>query len=413
MTATAILGLAILFFVGHFFRWFFIKTKFPDLLIIAFIGYLLGPAFNVTSTADLGKVGPVLSTLALVVILYKGGLELKLSELRAASIPALLISILGFTLSGVAAGFLAKIVFGVSTATAILFGLALGSTSSAVVIPLVSALSVQNRTKSILSLESAFTDIFVVVLFVPSLTAAMTGHFSLGSIVSALGLGSLFSVNFGLLLGLVGSGIRKFFPDLSRVPFGGEAWALLTFGAAESFGGNGALAVLSLGFCLGNLDFIPQKAQNFLDPTPVSNTELNLLEQIAFILRTVFFIYLGMLLDIKNMNQLIWAVIFTSLIFIVRYFFSTLIFPPATTPKKDAMILASMGPRGLACAVVATLPLQAGYADGLWIQETVFSIIPITIFFTAIIVMIAESPTLRRFLEPLFTRYPNNDTSRL
>ena len=39
-----IIGLSILFFLGHALSWFFVKTKIPDLLILIIIGFILGPS---------------------------------------------------------------------------------------------------------------------------------------------------------------------------------------------------------------------------------------------------------------------------------------------------------------------------------------------------------------------------------
>lgn len=81
--AFAIIGLAVLFFLGHALNWLFIKTKIPDLLILVIMGYLAGPVFGVLKADDFGKVGPILSTMALVVILYEGGLHLSARDLCA------------------------------------------------------------------------------------------------------------------------------------------------------------------------------------------------------------------------------------------------------------------------------------------------------------------------------------------
>ena len=39
-----IIGLAVLFFVGHALSWFFMKTKIPDLLLLIIMGFILGPS---------------------------------------------------------------------------------------------------------------------------------------------------------------------------------------------------------------------------------------------------------------------------------------------------------------------------------------------------------------------------------
>ena len=78
------------------------------------------------------------------------------------------------------------------------------------------------------------------------------------------------------------------------------------------------------------------------------------------------------------------------------------------------MIITAMGPRGLACAVLATLPLQRGFdsTSGLWLQNTIFALIPITIIFTAILVIMFEIKIFRKMLDKFFAKYStlNNDS---
>src|SRR5690606_30289570 len=98
--ATVFIGLGVLFFLGHALNWFFVRTKIPDLLILVIIGHLLGPIFGVLDAGDFGKAGAVISTIALIVILYEGGLHLSARDLLSSSLPALGLSILGVALIG-------------------------------------------------------------------------------------------------------------------------------------------------------------------------------------------------------------------------------------------------------------------------------------------------------------------------
>ncbi|MCY4321971.1 MAG: cation:proton antiporter, partial [Bdellovibrionaceae bacterium] len=127
-----ILSLAGLFFIGHFLKWFFVKTKIPDLLILIGIGFVIGPSMmNMITYQHLGQVGTVLATVTLVIILYEGGLHLNARSLLQSSLPALLLSFLSFILiAGLTTLLLAPFF---SIATALLIGLGIGSTSSAVV----------------------------------------------------------------------------------------------------------------------------------------------------------------------------------------------------------------------------------------------------------------------------------------
>ena len=141
--ADIIIGLGLMFFLGHALNWFFQQTKIPDLLILVIMGYLLGPTFGIIDAADFGKVGAVLSTTALIVILYEGGIHLSARDLMTSSLPALGLTILGF-LSIVISGTLVAVGLGFQDwPIAILLGVGIGSTSSAIVIPMVKNLSIK------------------------------------------------------------------------------------------------------------------------------------------------------------------------------------------------------------------------------------------------------------------------------
>ena len=73
------------------------------------------------------------------------------------------------------------------------------------------------------------------------------------------------------------------------------------------------------------------------------------------------------------------------------------------------MVTVAMGPRGLACAVLATIPLQRGVEGGLWLQDTLFAMIPISIILTSIFVISSESPEVSKFFNRFFEGYRDKD----
>ena len=105
---------------------------------------------------------------------------------------------------------------------------------------------------------------------------------------------------------------------------------------------------------------------------------------------------------------MIFALLITALIPLTRYFIVHLLLKPKIFDRKDAIIAVAMGPRGLATAVLATLPLQMGVQGGAWIQEVLFAIIPLSIFMTALGVFIAENRRLRQKINSLFKKFPES-----
>ncbi len=404
--AISILSISLLFFLGHALRWVFIRTKIPDLLFLMLLGYLAGPVFGYVKPEFFGKLGEVLSTFALVVILYEGGLTLRARDLVSTSLPALKISLLGYFLA-ITLGFaLAFLIAGQTREIAMLFGLGIGSTSSAVVIPLIKHLEVKDFTKTTLSLESAFTDVLTIVVFLVMVDGVKTGNFSFSNLLIGIGPKTLLAIALGLLSGLLWAFLRKKFNELTSMTFAGEAWALLVYGLMELFELNGVMGVLALGFILGNLDLTPALGKRFFSMVPISYKDQALLGELTFLLKTTFFLYLGLILKLDNLWIILFAVLVAIVIYISRYFATRALFSAEQMNRKESITSIAMGPRGLACAVLATIPLQRGIPGAEWLQAAMFALIPFSIIFTAVLVFLSENKSFRMSTQKILAKYP-------
>lgn len=408
----ALISVAVLFFTGHALGWFFEKTKIPDLLILVIIGYVIGPVMGYLSPEDFGKAGALLSTLALVVILYEGGLHLTAKELAEGFLTSAGLAILGFVAIALIAALIASLA-GQPFHIALLLGLGIGSTSSAVVIPMVKPLSISQNTKTILSLESAITDVLAIVIFLVAVDGISKGEFSAKALVVGLGPNTILAALCGIAGGLVWAALKKHFGPVFKMAFAGEAWALLCYGLLELAGFNGAIGVLTLGFMLANLDLLPDWLKSQMSSVPVSYRDLSFLNTLTFMLKTFFFIYLGVLVKFTDPVIVSLALFISLLIFVSRFFVIQVSLKKDKTDKLDAMITTAMGPRGLACAVLATIPLQKGIIGGQWLQDIIFAIIPFTIFFTAILVSFFENKKIREKCSGLWSGYKEDSEETL
>lgn len=396
-----IIGLALLFFVGHILQWFFVKTKIPDLLLLILAGFLMGPSgFGFIQAEDLGKAGAVLATVTLIIILYEGGLNLNWKNLISSSLPALGLSLLSFLLIAGAAALAVGLFFPISTA--LLVGMGIGSTSSAIVFPLIKPLALKENTKTILSLESAFTDVFAIIAFLAVLEMAVSNTYSLSSLLFGFGAKPFLSIGLGAGSAFLWAIFKKVFPRLVAMSFAGEAWSLLTYGVIEWMQFNGPIGILVFGFVLANLSLLPKSLGFLLNFTPVTDKEMLLLKEVSFLLRTFFFLYLGVIMQLASFSVFMWAVFLTLLIFVTRYASVRLMFSPKKFPFFDSLMAWGMGPRGLACAVLATLPLSKGLAHGLYIQNVIFYVVLISIIVTSIFVIFGPLSFFQKLFRGFF-----------
>ncbi len=109
-----------------------------------------------------------------------------------------------------------------------------------------------------------------------------------------------------------------------------------------------------------------------------------------------------MLVQFTDWKVVVFAFILCIGIFLTRYIMVRLLFKRSEYTRHETMITIAMGPRGLACAVLATIPVQKNIVGAEWLQNTLFSLIPMSIFFTALFVVISENDNLRPKLEKFF-----------
>jgi NhaP-type Na+/H+ or K+/H+ antiporter len=130
---------------------------------------------------------------------------------------------------------------------------------------------------------------------------------------------------------------------------------------------------------LGNIDSLAElkllpSIFSRLKPVKLNTTEEALYAELVFLLKTFFFVYIGLSMRFTHWETVavgfaITAALFLVRIPVVRWSLSSNI------PRADAAFACVMVPKGLAAAVLASLPIQAGLASGAIIQETVYAIV--------------------------------------
>ena len=175
---------------------------------------------------------------------------------------------------------------------------------------------------------------------------------------------------------LIGAGIGVFvgiiwllmMRRVSSLPFSyilTLAVVLFTYAFSESLGGNGALSALLFGLVLGNelqiLSFFKLEGNG---QVTVSEGLRRFESEIAFLVRTFFFVFLGIIATISSVSMLIVGVVLSMLLLAVRYgavWLTTI----KSELRAESKLMSAILTRGLAAAVLATLPAQYGleYAD--------------------------------------------------
>ncbi|ONI45499.1 potassium transporter [Epulopiscium sp. SCG-B10WGA-EpuloA2] len=177
--------------------------RIPSLVGMLFAGILIGPfALNLLDPTIL-EISADIRTFALVIILIKAGLSLKVSDIKQVGKPAFFMAFIPATFEIIGYVIFATLLLSLSWLEAALLGAVLAAVSPAVVVPRMTALIEQgygqkNKIPQLITAGASCDDIFVIVLFSSFLGALESND--------GLNLTSLFSVPvsiiFGALLGI-------------------------------------------------------------------------------------------------------------------------------------------------------------------------------------------------------------------
>jgi len=363
VTFALILGGAIIV-IGFLSNYLFERTGLPDMLFLIVLGMLVGPATGLVDATSVMSFAPYLAALALVFILFDGGMTMNIYRVFSESPRAAVLATAGFALSAIVAGLFMYlfVIPNVSPLYSLLFGTIVGGSSSIIVMSLASRIKLSERGSTILSLESAINDILCIVLSLVIIEiVVLKGTVDLTTIAKSLA--SRFSI--GAMLGIV-IGI-SWLSMLKRIVKASYSYmltlgiALLAYALSEFLGGSGALCSLLFGIMLGNEKEIYGILRMKKPSNQVVDAGLKRFEsEIAFLLRAFFFVYIGLIVTAPNLTTVVIGIALALTLLLIRIG----VVHVATIRSEliqERAIMSALLTRGLASAVLATLPLQ--YAD--------------------------------------------------
>jgi cell volume regulation protein A len=355
------------------------RTSIPDPILLLLFGVLLGPVFNVFSREQLVPITPYFAALALITILFDGGLNMKIKEAIRNSPRALMLGFSGWTINVLVTAFLCKYLLGWRLLNGLLLGSIVGGSSSIIVIALARKLGVDSKTETILGLESILTDVLCTVGAFVAIDIILSGEASLQVALSSVAMAFAVGIVVGLLIGIAWLNILQGIKGKPNAYMLTLAILLLTFFVARNLGGTGAISALFLGLVIGNAPSFA-KLVKFNSSSTVSADESvrNFHGQISFLIRSFFFVFTGLLFSFSSLTPVFFGLLLAFVFLGIRYFAVKLSF--VRSPSKDTEILMTvMLPRGLAAAVLASLPFVSGVPGSEVFPDVAFIVILFTI----------------------------------
>lgn len=362
-------------FAGFLANVIFKVFKIPSVVKLMGIGLLLGPVFKVLPGDQFMDVAPVFGNLALLIILFAGGLGLRIQTVIAQLGNAVLLALAAFLVTFGLAIPACIYILDLPTIQAIILATLIAGTASSIVIPVVTKLSVGESLKTMLSIESALSNLLILVVVIIACDIQISDNADILSILITFVSKILVSLVSAVIAGVVWA---RLIGSMST----NQLSYMLTLGfifvlnfLVDLAGGNGAISILFFGITLANVSAIAAQfgpKVNRVLGIKVDSTKFVLNEflkgisgELSFLVATFFFVFLGLLVSfdaltpeiIRNILILIGIVVLGRLL--VVPLFSR--FSRTKYSFAESVILLAMMPRGLATAVMAFRPAEEPY----------------------------------------------------
>jgi len=351
--------------------------KIPGIVLLLAVGVLLGPdGANIIRPALLGEALPLLVGFAVAVILFEGGLNLRITRLQREGRTIRQLISVGALVTAIGGTLTAKLLMSWDWNTAILFGILIIVTGPTVITPLLRRIKLRQSVATVLEAEGILLDAIGAIVAVVALEVVVSpsGYTLLASPFMILG-----RLLVGSLLGIIGGfimawllGIRKLVPEgLENVFTLSLVFALFQISNALSHE-SGIVAVTIAGMVVGN------------SKTIVRRELMEFKEQLTVMLIGMLFILLAADVRLNAVMSLGMGGFYTVLIlmFVIRplnIFFGTF---NSNLKVKQKVLLAWIAPRGIVAAAVASyfaIELDKHGMDGSQLRAMVFLLIAVTV----------------------------------
>jgi len=283
--------------IGFVAKMLFKKTGVSDAIFLIIIGIVLGPMLGVFVEENLIPVTPFFVPLALMIILFEGGLNMEIYKVISQSFRATVLSVV-YVLMATAFGLIfGYFVLGLEWLGALILGPMTAGTSSMVILPLMSKLNVKTKVKVTLDLEATITDVLNIVLVITFLQMFLGGSMNLQQTASAIV--AKFSVGtvLGIIVGIAWLKMLAITEKHEYTYMLTMAALILSYVGSEILNGSGFITALSFGLILGNHKELNKISGWKTDTSYMRKIEKTLKHfqgEIAFLIRAFFFVFLGL-----------------------------------------------------------------------------------------------------------------------
>ncbi len=356
------------------------RVGIPAVLLLLVLGMLAGPQGFAGIHFQNFHFAFRLGTVALILILFEGGLTTPLAAVKSVLLPASLLATVGVALTAVIIA-LAAHVMGLNWSEAMLIGAVVSSTDAAAVFSVLHAgrLRLKPRLSRTLEVESCINDPMAVILTTMVIEVLSRQRPAIGWLVLQVPIQLIVGGTVGALLGMAGRYIlrRMPLPSTGLLPAFTLAMAILSYGSATILEGSGFLAVYATAL--------------FMDASslPFRSGLLRVHSALAWLGQIGMFLMLGLLILPSQLTHVAWlglALAF-ALALVARPLAAAICLLPLRFSILETLYIGWTGLRGAVPIILATFPMMAHLPGA----QRVFTIV----FFVVVVNTVIPGATIR------------------
>ncbi len=347
----------------------------PSLLLFLGLGMLTGVDGIGKINFQDSRLTNYVGTLALIFILFNGGLMTKWNNVRPVLLRGGILATVGVFLTAVflflGAHYLIKLPFEIS----LLLSVIVSSTDAPAVFSALrsSGICINTRDKSLIEFESASNDPMAVFLTMAALTAItepeISINFFLGFFLRQMFIGIILGIALGRLA--VYALQKAHIPYHGLYPVYGIGVAFLIYSLTQLSGGSGIMAVYIGGIIIGNSAFLYRRhLMRFND-------------SLAWIMQICMFLMLGLLVNPHELTS-VMPVGFACSLFLMLIARPLAVFIclwQSDYSFTNQLIICCAGMKGAVPIILATYPLMKGIPDAVYIFNLIFFLVIISVLF--------------------------------
>ena len=415
-----LLILSLLFFSSIFTDRIGNRYGVPALLLFLAVGMVFGPdglgkwmsddGEGFISSISIGSAQAI-GTIALCVILFSGGMDTKLADIKPVWGPGVTLATLGVLLTAVISGIIIYFIFGwvqavttVSIATALLMASTMSSTDSATVFATLrtNSVNLKHNLRPLLELESGANDPMAYILTVTmiGIVTAMAAPVSALAISQNIVIQLIVGAFMGFALGKTAVALmRKVqLSNESLYPIMILTFCIFIFAVTHYMKGNSYLAVYMGGLMIGNSKFIRKRqTKSFFDG-------------LTWLCQLIMFLMLGLMVKPHELVQLsVWLpglIISIVMIFISRPLSVYLcLYPFKQYQNRDKLLISWVGLRGAVPIIFAILCM----ANNVPLSNLIFNVV----FLCTLISLVLQGSTLTTMAQSLHLAEKAPEKNRL